>query len=430
MVDRVSAKLSFTMSALGYGAALLTGLNVLGRGPWLATLVTLPTAIAGIPLGKYYRKSNDLGLGDVLTAGFNIYTDLDKAVANDALPDLSPIILRPILGEAVDRFTPPPDVDPTEWINDGLTESNVAFIGPAGSAKSVNTKAHCDRIVAKHGLEAIYGVLSTHFEWEVEKPIDQWFPGVPREALEAVVSRTKEDNMKRLRAFYQLFKKRRDNDETKAPYRFLIIDDYQYQFPKGSEKEVNEILESIVEEARKYNLRIIVVMHSLKSGRSDVDSEILWSMTCVLFEKAVSDPNARFPADLSGKKREQLLDELLTRTDPQVSPTARYVTAIVRPGSLPIGFAKPEIKVFPNRADTMREFVLAELAWIDEVAPKIDAGIEDGSIKSWTGIVKAANVQNVMHKDADGQYKDERVQALAERYADIIEVWKLAKEGE
>jgi hypothetical protein len=375
----------------------------------------LPLALTGgfnIALARFYGQRREIAGAALVGATMDLAGDyvavLDTAPA-PTIPARS--VLARLTGVEADQLTI--DTRNLDWFTPKFRGTNLALIGGAGSGKSIIARHVTDCIVqggGALGLELIFGLLSTHYESNPENPLNRWFPGIPPEDLEGLICRTKEDCWQRLLAFETLMGKRMQAEATTAPLRYLIIDDYQYQFPKEKQQQAAAIIERIVDEARKYNLRLILVLHSLKGKQNAIDSSVLWSMTAVIFQSALADPNMKslWPSDIVSQGVGNLAETL--------SGEARVLggqwkVALIRPGSLDCGWDGAQVKLLPDRSESGVTFDMEDRPWIDAVTEDLLTQVQSGKVSSVTAAMRYAGVTR-RHKNKDGSYVDPKAQAV------------------
>jgi hypothetical protein len=305
-----------------------------------------------------------------------------------------------------------------EWYNKSVLASNLTFLGSGGSGKSSNGRYACDRIAAEFGLDAFFKILSSHHERDPDDPLDLWFPGADRDEVEKLISKDKAENMRYLRAFANLLRYRRENEITKAKaeYKFLVIDDYRYQFEKDDLQEAGEIIASIVEEGRKYNLRLVLLVHSSKVKNSKLDPSVLWNTTCFVFQSALIDPTmkALWPHQIQGKVS-VIADQLGDRA---IELGGQWRTAFVLPGPLD-NLDRAMVRTLPDRKTQGVLFETIEQTWLEEASEKILAAAEDGKVGSFTAACRVVGLDGSMQKTR-GQYRNPQVKELREWFEETF----------
>ena len=407
-----SARLSLICAASA-GVSSFTCLWGLLTGASLP--IVLASGLWGIPsllLTRHYRRSYGVGVGELVVAAGQLVDDLDQVLTDDKLPDLGPILvrrLRPVPTLAV------PAALSTDWITEQFWLSSTAYIGQPGTHKSVNLKHHVDQIVRLQGLDAIWGICDTHYDPDEANPIDTWLPGIPRDQVP--FRKTGLDAFAALQGFYKEFVRRRDQNLKTENFAVLVIDEFQDTLPKEQLPQAIEWIGEIIRGGRKFNVRLLLGLHSPKKGENGMDSSVFWSMTSVIMGMTISDPTVQWPGDIKGST---LVADLTAQL--QASETARFTTAVVRPASnAELGFKGATVKTLQNRGDHLANFVFDAAPWIDQVRPKAEAAIADGTAKSFTGLCRVLNLEGSMRKDGKtGRYKDDRVQALADNFSDVF----------
>jgi len=385
---------------------LLTGASlpiVLASGLW---------GIPSILLYRHYRRSYGVGVGELVVAAGQLFDDIDQGLTDDKLPDLGPILvrrLRPVPTLAV------PAVQSTEWITNQFWLSSTAYIGQPGTHKSVNLKHHVDQLVRLQGLDCIWGICDTHYDPDEEKGIDTWLPGIPRDQIP--FRKTGADAFATLVGFYKEFLRRRDDSLKSENFTVLVIDEFQDTLPKNQLAAAIDMIGEIIRGGRKFNIRLLLGLHSPKKGENGIDSSVFWSMTSVVMGMTVADKTVQWPGDFK-------MNELLPELEAQLcsSDTARFTTAVVRPASnAELGFKAPQVKTLQNRVDHLGRLLFDEAPWIDQVRAKVDDAIATGAVTSFTGCCKLLGLDGSMRKDTKtGRYKDTRVLALFETFGSVF----------
>ena len=410
MKENWDAKLMAHLCMTGLGSVLTILMAI--AGPRLAIAApSLMTGVANFGLARHYGKRRELGAGSAMTACVDVLSDYWGML--QTVPEIDPteVVWRRVTGENIPSFNV--ETRSLNWFDRALVTNNLCLIGGAGSGKSVLAKFIADKIVAEHGPDSMFGLLSTHYESNPKNPLDKWFAGVPHQELTGIVCREKDENQIRLNQFYSLMRQRRSAEDTDAPPKFLIVDDFQYQFEDLEDAAAK--IQSIVDEGRKYNVRILLVLHSIKTKNVEFDSTALWSMTSIIWKSALADKNSArlWPDDIQDGKK-----ELIAQIDSEVNALnhsqSEKLIAIVRPGGVQdpkLSFQSAAVRLLPDRAKSQISFKVEDGPWLDSVTTEILEKIEAQEITSFTAACRFAGVGNHMQK-RQGQYRDERVKAL------------------
>ncbi|NEQ45603.1 MAG: hypothetical protein F6K00_19490 [Leptolyngbya sp. SIOISBB] len=393
-------------------------MTLLTMFPFPRAFIPVPAVLyagANVQVLRRLMETRGLTIADVIVGTMEATIEYGRSL------DDIPTNMMPVELESLAPADPVVDVENTKWLTKEVAASNIALIGPGGSGKSANARQILDVIVEHFGLDSLYGILSTHYESEPDSHIEKWLVGIPHSQMSHKVSRSKSDNFKRLLDFHALLERRRDAEQTKEPFKFLVVDDFQYQFNKDDKERAAEIIESIIDEGRKYNTRIVLVLHSIKTKQILFDSGVLNSMTIALFPGLLDDGNSQ---SILPPKVKKSLDEMevdLTTEANRLGEHGRKLVAIVCPGSLVSAWDTPMIRQFPNRAKQAITFNLKDKTWLESAKEKVLAAMESEEVTSFSGAMDLLRLSD-RHKDDEGKYRNPKTAALWQWWSTEIDL--------
>jgi hypothetical protein len=368
----------------------------------------------GLFLASYYRREYEVRPSEVAIAIGQVVDDFDLALNGvDNWGDLAPAIarrLRPMTTLVLE------DDSPSQWVTGDFWSWHTAYIGNSGSHKSVNFKHHADMVAQQFGIDAIWGICDSHFDPTEASAIDTWFKGVPRDQLPFY--KEPEKQFAALKKFYGEFKRRKENNLKAEPMAALFVDEFERAFPEGQLDQAIKMLADIVDEGRKYQMRLFISNQSPKKERSGLDSGILSTMTMVLMGETVGDSTVRWPQDIGSKAKALIADVQAAMSS---RPGAEYVTAVIRPGSYcKLSFRGPHVRHLPDRSRDQIHWQYEPLDLEGELRAAAADAIAAGGVNSFTGLCRALGLHGAMGlANAPGRkYRDDRVQLLFEMYGE------------
>lgn len=369
------------------------------------------TGFPSLFLARHYRREYEVTPSQVVVAMGQVVDDFDLALNSiDNWPDLGPAIaqrLRPMRSLVLD------DNDAASWLTNDFWSWHTAYIGNSGSHKSVNFKYHADQFARIYGLESIWGVCDSHYDPTEEKPIDTWFYGIPRDQIPFYKST--DTQFAALKSFYKEFTRRKENNLKAEPMAALFIDEFERAFPDGQLDGAIDMLADIVDEGRKYQIRLFISNQSPKKERSGLDSGILQTMTMVLMGETIGDSTVRWPQDISSKAKVLIGDVQAMMAS---GKGAEFITAVIRPGSnCKLEFRGPHCRQLPDRSKHQIKWAFEETTVVDELRVQAEDAIASGAT-SFTALCKALGLHGHMGLAEGGsrKYKDDRVQILFEEF--------------
>ncbi len=416
--QNAAPRLVLLSSVLGVTGAIHAGIGLITGGNLLAIAIGGLSAVVGLPISKYYRQEYEVTPSQAVVAVGQVFDDWDLALDGvDMFPNMAPAIarrLRPMRSLVLE------DDAPAQWMTNDFWSWHTCYIGNSGSHKSVNFKHHADQFARIYGLDSIWGICDSHYDPSEENEIDTWFYGIPREEIPFYKEPEKE--FAALRSFYQEFKRRKENNLKAEPMAALFVDEFERAFPEGQIEQAVKMLADIVDEGRKYQIRLFISNQSPKNKRSGLDSGIIQTMTMVLMGETIGDTTVAWPQDLNGAKGKALTGDVQAMMASR--PGAEYVTAVIRPGSnCRLSFRGPHVRQLPDRSQEQIKWEFEEGSAMDRLAADAEQAIATGNISSFTALCRALGLHGHMgldKSDSDRKYKDDRVQFLFETFGGKI----------
>jgi len=372
--------------------------------------------LTGLPamfLTRYYRQEYEVAPSHVAVALGQVIDDFDIALNEvDTFTNLGPAIarrLRPMRSLVLE------DDSPSQWLTNEFWSWHTAYIGNSGSHKSVNFKHHADMFARHYGLDSIWGICDSHYDPSEENPIDTWFYGIPRDQIPFYKEPDKQ--FAALKAFYKEFKRRKENNLKQEPMGALFVDEFERAYPEGQIDQAIAMLRDLVDEGRKYKMRIFISNQSPKKERSGIDSGILQTMTMVLMGETIGDSTVRWPQDISSKAKALIGDVQAAMAS---RPGAEFTSAVIRPGSYcKLLFRGPHVRQLPDRSQCQVRWEFDEASLTERLREDAELAIESGAT-SFTALCKAMGLHGHMALTGGGdrKYKDDRVQVLFEEFGE------------
>ncbi|NJR41205.1 MAG: hypothetical protein HC781_23145, partial [Leptolyngbyaceae cyanobacterium CSU_1_4] len=281
----------------------------------------------------------------------------------------------------------PPDTEDISWFNNpNLWVESKYIFGGKGSGKSM-LMAYEAYVTLKAHPNAILIILDPHLSDDSE-----WFGGnaLLSKSYCFKVSRTKaliNIVTDKIDFFYAEFHDRIEKGDRNRPLLKLMIDEIEAAFKQLArvpcddadfntyEDKVHDLIESIQDEGRKFQVEVSLGSHTIKKGRSGVDSDTTQQMHWIACGDVLSAPNIKLPGNIAVEKLETSRQRIEDRCVPRkfartaivkVNSTARIKNGYIKAVGIP--YLKLSDIRFVKEDERDRE---AE--WITQNASKIDA---------------------------------------------------------
>lgn len=182
------------------------------------------------------------------------------------------------------------------WLDDNFIDASKGVFGAKGSGKSTFLAYDAIRFLQLHP-DGELRIGDLHYD---EKE-SLWLPGVPPEQLLKTVIADRTDGiLKQFRRARALVEERIERkDRNGKPFK-LICDEFvgvMTRLDKDEQEEVLKAIQLIQFEGRKYNVNVVLGLHSVKKGQSGIDSSVLANMDLLCLGKSLADRSTQFPAD-------------------------------------------------------------------------------------------------------------------------------------
>lgn len=210
------------------------------------------------------------------------------------------------------------------------------------------------------------------------------------------------------------FNRRVDGDETDFPLLKLIIDEFEGVIKaldkvaySGKEFETYgeallDIIERVQDEGAKYNSEITLGTHTIKKGRSGIDSDTTNQMHWIACGDILSSANIRIPGNIQVQELEQQRLKIAQNYVPEkfiktaivrINVTDRVRNAAIKAVGIPY-INLEEIRFIHNDEKER------ENEWIEENAELINAHIERGH----TSLRQISESMKLQRKNTDWRY--------------------------
>lgn len=364
-------------------------------------LVAIPQAtLGGYGLAVAWRRHqrDQLALGGYAKAVADLGVDILSLY--ETAPDLPTI-------HQLTRLAPPlaslEEASSASWCTPEFVDSSKMVIGSPGTGKTTWLYWEAADSLARHP-DAVIRIVDPHYDPEESK----WLPGLPVDILEArYLYKDAAGAYASVKEAIAELDRRRAGGLKNEPLYKLVIDEFQnIGFTDHQRSQVTEWIGRIVREGRKYRIRLTLGLHSGKKSQTDLDSSFFSAFTLLIMGRTIADQGLRanLPADIEASR-------LLADVDAVIgSGVDRRRVAVVRPASdVDLGFYSPAAKVLPDPTTPAILAAPPEEDWLTSHLGEVASFVAEGKSFSW--IAKRFGLQ--LHKEGDGNYKDQRVTALA-----------------
>ena len=271
----------------------------------MTALNQLALEVAALPPWQHTRWVQQFGLQGILPS------PAVEVAAVEATPNLSFSAPNQLAIEELEVDEKPD----TSWLDDDFIDASKGVFGAKGSGKSTFLAYDAIRFLQLHP-DGELRIGDLHYD---EKE-SLWLPGVPPEQLLKTVIADRTDGiLKQFRRARTLVEERiEQKDRNGKPFK-LICDEFvgvMTRLNKDEQEEVLKAIQLIQFEGRKYNVNVVLGLHSVKKGQSGIDSSVLANMDLLCLGKSLADRSTQFPADFdcSALLKEQELTQSRLRS--------------------------------------------------------------------------------------------------------------------
>lgn len=298
------------------------------------------------------------------------------------------------------------------WLDEDFIRASKAVFGAKGSGKTTYLNYEAMMFLATNpNGELRIGDL--HFDPEEPK----WLPSVPSEVLlKKYVASKKESILALFRWFHAELKDRIDKGDRIKPGQDVvtregrtrrrvkfICDEFIGFIGRCSNEEIKEIeacLATSQDEGRKFGMDVTLGLHSLKKGRSKIDSSVLFQMDILCLANAIADPNTPFPTDWDKKA----LVSCRHAVQASLGPGQGFACVACKQGDPPIVQVLPHIDLSNFKIGNVSAASdLPNQSAADETPKPTDIF---GQLKTWVELVQGQEQRNPTDEELSAAWQE------------------------
>lgn len=214
-----------------------------------------------------------------------------------------PAITSPASGFATTEALPRADID-TTWLTPQFARSSKMIAAERGAGKSFYLRWEVATLMA-HEADPIVLFIDPHLRVSQMAAGHQavWLGGSAEEERAMIIHEPRQAKQE-LEKVYSAVRKRIRGEEGVERLIKVIIDEADADFwqEEGAGDSLNKLLKIVANEARKANVEITLVAHSLKKNTTGFDAAHLSQISWLMLGGILGSPDIKWPNDLDPKR--------------------------------------------------------------------------------------------------------------------------------
>ncbi|NJR69497.1 MAG: hypothetical protein HC771_13150 [Synechococcales cyanobacterium CRU_2_2] len=228
--------------------------------------------------------------------------------------------------DAFDR----PDLD-TSWLTPEFARTSKVVAAGRGSGKSTYLRWELGECTQDRNMILLFidpHLLANQREAGEKAGADgaiaYWFPDLTAEQEREAVIHTAERAKRELRKVYAETMRRMQGADSGRLLKIIVeeADSVVFTGRDGAGAELQEVLQIVTNEARKSNVELTLVTHTLKKGKTGFDASYLAQISWLMLGNILASPDIVWPSDLDTKAWQQERDMLQASLDDSVGRAA------------------------------------------------------------------------------------------------------------